>query len=172
MLGLTVGASAQDVAKASDSSNESLRPLQNQRDQKVVKSGQKYFYFFKSGVSYNQALGDLTDCYRFLEWGGDWRPLPAMVLREVSPSTVEPGPPMVGGILGALIGPSIRNSQSRQVRNARLRRCMEPRGYVRYPLSETDWKWLVADFSPERLPLLARYASGPQPDAEPVMVNK
>lgn len=147
--------------------------LANQRDPKVAGDGWRHFYFHRAGTSYEEALADLTDCYRFTELSKSWIGTPTYAPWTERPRPVtEAPPPMYTGILPSLIGAALIKTQNRRATQSRLRRCMEPRGYQRYPLSEDDWKWLIADFSPTTLPLQAKYASGPAPDAEPVPTNK
>ena len=72
------------------------------------------------------------------------------------------------GLIGAGIGALVAGPIERRARQARLRRCMEPRGYVRYPLAERIWEQLVDDYSPGSIAAQALAAAGPTPDLEPV----
>jgi len=147
--------------------------LHNQRDSKVFDQGWKYFYFHRVGVSYEEAYADLLDCYRFLSLSQSWTVLPSFApwSTRVNPNGYQPMP-MYEGLLIDAIAPALQATQNRRARQSRLRRCLEPRGYLRYPLTETDWKLVVADFSPTALAVQAKLASGPIPDAEPLAPNK
>lgn len=173
-LGLHAQLDAQQaLVDATGSSAEAERVFANQRDPKVVSDGWKHFYFHRPKTTYDEAMADLSECYQLAELPDSWGMVPTFVDWNHRPNPVKSAPnPMISGILPALIGPAIIRTQNRRAMQSRLRRCMEPRGYQRYPLSEVDWHWLIADFSPATLPRQARLMSGPAPDAAPLPASK
>jgi hypothetical protein len=68
------------------------------------------------------------------------------------------------GLIGDIMVSIAARQTNRRDRIARMRRCMEPRGYVRYPLREEIWHQLVDDYSPRTIAMQALAASGPAPD--------
>ena len=163
--------SAQGPATAA--SDLSTRVFADQRDPKVVSDGWKHFYFYRSETTYDEALADLSECYRLSELPDSWGMVPTFVDWNRRPKSIKiETTPMVTGIVPVLIGRALQKTQNRRAMQSRLRRCMEPRGYQRYPLSEADWHWLIADFSLETLPTQARIIAGPAPDADPLPDDK
>ncbi len=160
-------ASAQDAAPP-DPATITLPDLSPTRDPNVIENGWKHFYFHKQGVSYEQAYADLADCYRFLLVPYVNARLPTFAPWPEKPgfTTMQPvnNYGLVGGIIGGMVvGPVIRRAMQ-----ARMRRCLEPRGYVRYPIPEETWEQLTDKFSLGSIALQAKAASGPRPDQEPV----
>lgn len=167
LLGWASAASAQTVAPP-DPATITLPDLTPSRDPQVVENGWKHFYFHKQSVSYEQAYADFADCYRFLLVPYVNARLPTFAPWPEKPgfTTVQPvnNYGLVGGIIGGMVvGPVIRRAMQ-----ARMRRCLEPRGYVRYPIPEEAWEQLTDKFSQGSIALQAKAASGPRPDLEPV----
>jgi hypothetical protein len=176
LLGGVSAASAQ-VASPPDPATVTLPDMTPTRDPGVIRDGWKHFYFHKTGVSYAQAYGDLAECYRFIPGAGvmgasmpAFRPwtMPLVARRA------EPSSPMTGqyGVVGTLVTGAIMavvtGTLDRRDRQSRMRRCMEPRGYVRYPLREDVWQQLIDDYSPATIAMQAKAASGPAPDLAPL----
>jgi hypothetical protein len=140
------------------------------RDPGVSGNGWKYFYFHKQSVSYEQAYADFADCYRFLAGLEPYVRLPLFAPWK-EPSAAAAGaerPPQNGGLAGALILSVVTGTLDRRARQSTLRRCMEPRGYVRYAIPENAWEQLVDRYSQRSIALQAKAASGPKPNQEPV----
>jgi hypothetical protein len=167
LVGGVTSASAQ-TAEPPDPASISLPSLGTGNDPQVIENGWKHFYFHKDGVSYAEAYADFADCYRFL-----LVPYVDARLPTFSPWPEKPGVTtfrpvnnygLVGGVIGAMVeGPLIRRAMQ-----SRLRRCLEPRGYLRYPISEYAWEQLTDNFSAQSIAVQAKAASGPRPDQEPV----
>lgn len=166
VLAILLGASAASAQPSGppDPATLVLPDMTPTRDRRVIEDGWRHFYFHKAGVSYEEAWSDFADCYRFLPVAGADPTLPMFVpWRERSgagslPQTASGG--LVGGIILAIVSGPLE----RRDRQSRMRRCMEPRGYVRYPLAAEPWRQLIDDYSRRSIALQARVASGPAPD--------
>lgn len=147
--------------------------LSGGRDPGVVTNGWKYFYFWRADTSFEQAYADLADCYRFMPVpGGDAR-LPAFVPWEEASGMGEAQTVISPyGIVGEVIGAIVAGPLIRRAHQSRLRRCMEPRGYERFPLQERRWEELTDNFSRASIAMQAKAASGPRPDADPLPVTR
>jgi len=132
----------------------------------AIENGWKFFYFQKPGVTYAQAYADIAECYRFFPvYGIAAGRLPRFVPWALPIGGPRQPPPRASHGLFVDIIVSIANVQTnRRDRIARMRRCMEPRGYVRYPLREGIWHQLVDDYSPQTIAMQALAASGPAPE--------
>lgn len=137
-------------------------------DPRVVRNGWKHFYFHRAGVSYAQAFADFTDCYRFLPVGNTSGKLPTFV-PWVDRQTAKMIQPVNNyGLVGLAIGALVEGPIVRRAYQSRMRRCLEPRGYTRYPVSEDSWRQLVGNYSAALIPLQAKAASMPTPTSQPV----
>lgn len=127
----------------------------------------EYFYFYKAGVGYERAFGDLDQCRTYGE---------ASKLLTMPPTFV----PMGGDVIkeplfkpgiypppGILVTYLIQNAEEDNVR-ATVRRCMEYKGYGRYGLSRAIYKKIDTGTDAENLARLALIASGHQPAAEAI----
>lgn len=153
-----------------DPATVTLPDMTPTRDSQVIRNGWRFFYFHKAGVSYAQAHADFADCYRFLPVAS-----PAGYLPMFRPwiRSVEPGPPPAPaannyGLIGGVIGGMVAGPIERRQRQSRMRLCLEPRGYVRYPLREDVWRQLIDNYSPRSIAMQAKAASGPGPGLDPV----
>jgi hypothetical protein len=145
------------------------------RDPKVIEDGWKWFYFHRANTSYAQAYADIEDCYRFLpvpNAGGVSFPGFAPWRARADSKTVRPPPIGPYGLVGDIIGSIVAGPIERRARQSRMRRCMEPKGYQRYPMSEDNWKRAVNHYSPLTLPVQAKLAAGAAPNALPLAENK
>lgn len=134
---------------------------------KLEKQGHKFFYFYNPSVSFSEAHEDLTDCRRHLEVGAavllpGYIPWVESVDREI-----EYGPNPYG-LVGAIIGAIIAGPLERGARNNKMRMCMGPRGYLRYPLPEEAWKTLNEGDEETLILMQAKLASGSKPLAQEV----
>lgn len=163
-------AGAQTPASPPDPSAVTIPDLSGGRDPAVVSNGWKYFYFWRADTSYAEAYADIADCYRFMPAPNATASVPRFVPWEEAGSvaTVQPSVIQPYGIVGAVIGEIIAGPLVRRAHQSRLRRCMEPRGYQRYPLQERRWELLTDNFSPASIAMQAKAASGPRPDGDPL----
>lgn len=134
-------------------------------DPAVTKKGHKFFYFFNPTVSFSEAYEDISECRSYLVTG-EVAMLPGFVpwVEEVAPEEVKSGYGanpygLVGALIVALFQDGVNNGPS----NNRLRLCMEPRGYARYPLTEDAWLALNKGDEPNIVAMQAKLASGPAP---------
>ena len=132
-------------------------------DQHVIADGQRFFYFYKPGVTYEQAYRDISDCYRFMPVQNATPFLPMFVPWRQRPGSGSFQPTNPYGLVGELLVSLGAGQRDRRDRQARMRLCLEPQGYVRYPLAEASWRQLTDGYSPRSIALQARAASGPDP---------
>ena len=122
----------------------------------------KFFLFHKQGVSFAEAHADLSFCSRYIAHGRQ-RSLPDFVPWQHD----DPAKPFQNnlnyGLVGVAIMAIIEGPLERSIRQARMMRCMLPRGYARYRTSEALWKELNGKDIQASIPVLARIASGPVP---------
>ncbi|MEA3045028.1 MAG: hypothetical protein QOH47_2866 [Sphingomonadales bacterium] len=162
---LAVPAPASGQDSPPDPASLTLPDMTPIRDAGIIRDGWRHFYFHKAGVSYAEAYEDFRDCYRFLPVPGANGLLPMFV-----PWTERPGaghdPTRVNnyGLVGSIIGGLVQGTIDRRDRQSRMRRCMEPKGYVRYPLAEEPWRQLIDSYSSRSIALQALVASRPAPD--------
>jgi len=175
LAGPSAAASAQPPSPP-DPATVALPDMTPTRDRGVIRDGWRHFYFHKAGVSYPQAYADFADCYRFLPTSDMARsPTGALPMFRpwTAPVALGPGPERQAqlnnyGVIGAVIGGMVAGPLERRRRQSRMRRCLEPRGYVRYPLREEVWRLLIDNYSPRSIAMQAKAASGPAPGLEPV----
>ena len=122
----------------------------------------KFFVFHKAGVGLDQARSDLAFCSRYIA-RGQQRFLPDFVAwKTEDPAT--PIPVALNyGLVGLGIMAIIDGPIDRSVRQARMMRCMLPRGYARYRTSEALWKQINSRDVAASVEVQARIASGPVP---------
>lgn len=122
----------------------------------------KFFVFHQAGVSLEQARADLGFCSRYIA-RGQQRFLPDFVAWQ----HVDPAKPIPNnlnyGLVGVAIMAIIDGPIDRSIRQARMMRCMLPRGYARYRTSEALWKQINSDDLATSIELQARIASGRVP---------
>lgn len=158
-----------------DPATVAMPAITNARDPEVVENGWRHFYFHRAGTTYAEAYADLEDCYRFLPVpGAAGVEMPGFAPWRARADSKTYKPPAIGpyGLVGDIIGAMVAGPIERRARQSRMRRCMEPKGYRRYPMTEETWKTAVGAYSPATLAIQARLASGPVPDADPVPETK
>lgn len=165
---LALPAYAQDTGAPVDTTTIVLPDLTGGRDADVVRNGWKYFYFWRADTSFEEALADFTECYRFLPVGSTHPGTPMFAPWEGRPAAEAYTPIPAYGLVGVAIGAIIAGPLERRARQSRLRRCMEPRGYQRYPLQERRWEVLTDNFSAASITMQAKAASGAAPDGLPL----
>ena len=122
----------------------------------------KYVYFHKPGVSFADALRDISECERharrsaqrsapaFVPWGRDERG---------SPVTYDG---LNYGLVGAAIGAIIDGPLERSARQTVMIRCLTPMGYRRYRAGKDQWQTFF-ESGGDWVPMAAAIASGSQP---------
>lgn len=137
-------------------------------DPKVQKEGYKFFFFHNPAVNFAEAYADIAECRSFLVRDGvttlpTFRPWVEPVKRK--PQGYGAGSyGLVGAAMASIIVPKLERGQ----RNNKLRRCMQPRGYARYPIAETDWDRLNDGAEATLVAMQAKLASGPKPATKEV----
>lgn len=127
----------------------------------VIREGWKYFFFHQEGVAFEKAHADLADCFRFLQ-PSSWQ---SVHLNRFVPWVSTPGRKTVAasnpyGLVGTIIAGAVEGSLNHRDYQAKMRSCMEPRGYIRYGVAESIWK-RVTDLPPdESIAVQAKIASG------------
>lgn len=145
-----------------------LPDLTPSRDPEVIANGGKHYYFHKAGVSYAEAYEDFSECYRYLPTPGTDPSLPMFAPWSEAPGVERYPPANNFGLVGMGIAALFLGPIERRARQAPVRRCMETRGYVRYPVAEKIWRQLIDDYSQRSIAIQAKAASLPAPDAQPV----
>jgi hypothetical protein len=127
------------------------------------KDGNKFFYFHKTGVKFEQARDDLSFCYRFLNAKGLMQ-LPMFVAwdEDLKRKTIEPNYGQ-WGLVGVLIGGAVENTLLRQLNNAKMRACMEPRGYQMFAMPKEAYQQIYDADTSLAISKHAKLASGPEP---------
>jgi hypothetical protein len=157
-------AAAQNAAVAQGHSTIDLAVAE-----KDLADPRKFFIFHKSGVSVQEAEADLAFCSRFLANGAQ-RTLPAFVPWGNRPAPQENAAASTQyGLMGAAIGAVIDGPLLRSRGQARLFRCMAPRGYSRYRTSQAIWQQLNLGDPVQSVKLRAQVASGPVPPTPQVL---
>ena len=166
LAALFVGASTASAQVAPpDPSTVTLPDMTPTTDRRDIDIGWAYFYFHKAGVSYADAYADFAECYRFLPVLGTRAELPAFAPwnEPIIPRSLQLGPSHMG-LGGDIILAIVSGPLERRAFQGRMRRCMEPRGYVRYPLRREVWEQLIDDYSPASIAMQALAATGPTPN--------
>ncbi len=143
-------------------------------DPKVQSEGYKFFYFHNPDITFADAVADIAECRSFLSKGAPPRVPGFIAWTEPVKRKVVTGPGLINAAYGPLgIGLSIgfnaaltaiiMPKMERGLRNNKLRRCMEPRGYARYPLPEASWQVLNEGDETKLILIQAKLATGPKP---------
>jgi hypothetical protein len=153
---------AEDPPPLPDPAGIVVPDLSGSSKPEVIRDGVKYFFFRQEGVSFQQAHADLADCFMFLQ-PSSWQ---SVHLDRFVPWVSKPGRKTVAtnnpyGLVGAVILGAVEGSLHHRDYQAKLRSCMEPRGYTRYGVAEDIWK-RVRDLPREQaIAVQAKIASGP-----------
>jgi hypothetical protein len=131
--------------------------------EKELGDERKYWVLHKDGVTFEQARADLAFCWQFVPHGVQ-RSTPTFVPWQRGdanrPVTYDGGN---YGLVGMAIAAMIAGPLERSIRQTRMFRCMVPRGYARYRVTEDMWKHIYQAEPAEAIAALARIASGPVP---------
>ncbi len=149
--------------------------LEFEPDEKHTEEFHKYFFFHKTGVSLDQALNDIGECYVYRKGPiGKEGQVMNIVPRFVSLSENQSYKPYVynpndGGAVGAIIGDIVGASILKKAKAQRLRKCMEYKSYDRYGLSKELWKKISDVSQDDYVKINAHIASGPQPTTKKLL---
>lgn len=160
-----------DPATIPDPAPVTVPDLSGGRDPAVVRDGEKYYYFWRADTAYEQAYADFADCYRFTPTADVNAPLlPMFIAWRGSPEARDdaPAPGQSYGLVGDIMGALLFGSAVPLATQGRLRTCLEPLGYQRFPVPKATWKAMNETRVADPAALRARIASGPRPDAEPL----
>lgn len=123
----------------------------------------KYWVLHKPGVSAEVAAQDLRFCWQFVPHGMQ-RGVPGFVPWRKGdanrPVNYDGGN---YGLVGLAIASVIAGPLERSIRQSRMFRCMTPRGYHRYRITEAKWKELYEADPETAITSLAALAAGPVP---------
>lgn len=144
--------------------------LPNLMDGQPYGDERKYFVFHQPGLSLDQARADFRHCFRYALITADRQPT-NFYASETPPSAYAMGqaakPPEYSGgnygLVGLGIASIIDGPLERSRRQMNMMRCMLPRGYHRYRVSEHMWKSLNGNDLAAAVEVQARIASGPVP---------
>lgn len=132
-------------------------------------SSDDYYYFHKSGVSYERAFADLDECRIYsLETRVEAK-IPKFVALN-SDGLRSEGDNDMGQSMFAqqywfallILTPFVEQGQENNV-NAGLRRCLAYKGYDRYGTSRASWKLIAEGADAQKFARLALIASGSTP---------
>lgn len=133
-------------------------------DPKALSNGNKFFVFHSQSVDFETAYTDISECRSFLPAAATSRVLPTFTAwGYTTPSASTRSAPNPYGLVGDAILTFSAPALERGSNNVILRRCMETRGYVRYPVTEAVWKTLNDSNNPMTIAMQAKLASGPTP---------
>ena len=130
----------------------------------------EYFYFHKSGVSYERAFADLDQCRMYSQMAQLVPLMPRYIPLGGDPVKT-PGPsswnafPMFG-LVGVLMADIIVADVTEDLAIATGRKCMAYKGYQRYGTSRKIFKQIDSGTDTEKLTRKALIASGPEPQLE------
>lgn len=152
---------------APDPATVTVPAITGDTDAAVISEGWKFFYFHRANTAYAEAYADIAECYRFMPVPYANGLLPMFVPWESDTGARIIKPPVIGpyGIVGDIIGGMVAGPLERRARQSRLRRCLEPRGYSRYPAPKDTWEKIIDNYSASSIAVQAKLASGPLPQA-------
>jgi hypothetical protein len=122
----------------------------------------RYFYFWKAGVTPDQARADILECRNYAANPILWARIPERMPLAGGvrgPDGTEGG----YGLIGALAFDLVSGAQERRISLANTRRCMGFKGYGRYGLSAALAGSLNQGNVDEVVARLVAVASGPEP---------
>lgn len=127
-----------------------------------------YFFFHKPGVSFEQAMSDLTECYSEAEsFELPWIPYFSLLDdAAITPKGVRPQPNSFG-VMGAVFASLVEDRTPINVYEVqpKVRMCMGYKDYVRYGTTRAIWNQIAGDGMKRAIPVLAKIASGSPPSA-------
>ncbi len=153
---------AQDAPPLPDPAAIVVPDLSGSGRPEVVREGSKYFFFHQEGVGFEKAHADLSECFLFLQ-PTSWE---SAKMNRFVPWDSKPGRKTTFasnpyGLVGAILVGAVEGSLNHRDYQAKMRSCMEPRGYIRYGVAEGIWKRVTGLPQDEAIAVLAKIASGP-----------
>ncbi len=162
VVGLVLASSAPLLAQSSPTAAPVVVPDLS-APEKTLGDERKYWVLHKPGVTLEQATKDLQFCWQYVPHGVQ-RQVPGFVPFRQSdanrPVTYNGGN---YGLVGLVIASMIAGPLERSIRQSRMFRCMVPRGYHRYRITEDRWKEIYQAEPQTAIPMLAAIAAGPVP---------
>jgi hypothetical protein len=130
-----------------------------------------YFFFHKPGMSFEQALSDLTECYAEAEsFQLPWIPYFSLLDdAAITPKGVRPQGNSFG-LMGAVFAALVDDHAPINVYEVqpKVRMCMGYKEYTRYGATRAIWKAIGGDGVKHAVLVLAKIASGPAPSARSI----
>lgn len=128
----------------------------------VIREGAKYFFFHQEGVTFAKTHADLSECFLFLQ-PSSWE---SVHINRFVPWVSKPGRRTLPagnpyGLVGAILAGAVEGALLHRDYQAKMRSCMEPRGYVRRGVAEDVWKRVTGLPQDQAIAVLAKIASGP-----------
>ncbi|MXP47273.1 hypothetical protein GRI43_07695 [Altererythrobacter luteolus] len=129
----------------------------------------KFFVFHKVGTSFADARREIAECSSHLARGKQLK-MPAFLAWEDSDRTAEQVEFNGSyGLVGLAFYSILEGPLDRSIRQQVMMRCMLPRGFDRYSVTEPMWKQIHEGDNPsELINLQAAIASGPVPSTPKV----
>ena len=158
------------LAASSSPSFAEAQAVPSLNDGQAFGDERKYFVFHQPGVSLDQARADFRYCFRYALVTADRQPTNFYAAEPPSGAFAmgkAAKPPEYSGgnygLVGLGIASIIDGPLERSRRQMNMMRCMLPRGYQRYRVSESMWKLLNGNDLAAAVEVQARIASGPVP---------
>jgi hypothetical protein len=131
----------------------------------------KYYYFHREGVSFDEAFADISECDRMSSglaaYTGSSEPYPGYYASQYGIGGA------IGGAIGEVFADMLHGSAARRaMRRVNMRNCMGYKGYQRYGLAKDLWEVFNFeegngrkddDIRTAKLMQQAKVASGPKP---------
>ena len=164
-LFLMQAASAQ-ASDAPDSSSIELPETAFSEDPTAAMDFDKYFYFWRSETTYDQAFSDILQCddlARGIKPQGDGSYQDSMFAQNAF--LYGPAAAAAGGLIGGLIVGAMASAQQKNVRRHSMRYCMFYKGYERFGITKDLWRAFNSeDFTSElsndsRIKMVAKQAA-------------
>lgn len=153
---------AQDAPPLPDRATIVVPDLSGSGKPEVIREGSKHFLFHQEGVGFEKAHADLSECFLYLQ-PSSWQ---SVNMNRFVPWNSRPGRRTLParndyGLVGMILVGAVEGGLNHRDHQAKMRMCMETRGYTRYGVAEAIWK-RVTDLPPDQsIAVQAKIASGP-----------
>ena len=103
-----------------------------------IEDYEKYYYFFRSQTSFEEALTDLRECDAHSRglFRGNYVPDTGVAVAQYGALAGAAGGVIAGLMMDAILGPA----ELRRKRRINMRRCMSFKGYARIGLDKEVWE--------------------------------
>jgi hypothetical protein len=134
----------------------------------------EYYYFYRQGVSYEQAFADLDQCRMYVLASSLTSVLPPRFVPLKGDVVSRSDSKIVDfyyasyGIVGGLLAGAVMDEENSENARGTNKRCMAYKGYSRYGTTRDIWDRIAAGGDAEKLARMARIASGPEPQAKAI----